>query len=307
MARLEWDDLRYVLAVADAGSLAGAARHLGVNHTTVLRRIGAFEQRLGLRLFERLPTGYVLTAGGEELIAAARHIDDTVTGLARKLAGQDLRLSGPLRVTTTDTLMGSILPDILAEFRAAHPGIGIEVAVSNLMFNLTKRDADVAIRPANDPPETLVGRRVAKIAFAIYGSPRYLARRKGDDLAAHRWVGPDDSLAATSVARWMRTEVPDSEITLRADSLVALRQAAQAGLGLAALPCYLGDTSPGLVCVRGPIAAMQTALWVLTHQDLRRTARIRAFTEFATDAFVRRRALLEGVQARPRARATRAS
>jgi len=307
MARLEWDDLRYVLAVADAGSLEGAARHLGVNHTTVLRRIGAFEQRLGLRLFERLPTGYVLTAGGEELIAAARHIDDTVTGLARKLAGQDLRLSGPLRITTTDTLMGSILPDILAEFRAAHPGIGIEVAVSNLMFNLTKRDADVAIRPANDPPETLVGRRVAKIAFAIYGSPRYLARRKGDDLAAHRWVGPDDSLAATSVARWMRTEVPDSEITLRADSLVALRQAAQAGLGLAALPCYLGDTSPGLVCVRGPIAAMQTALWVLTHQDLRRTARIRAFTEFAADAFVRRRALLEGVQARPRARATRAS
>src|SRR5262245_26106513 len=200
MAGLEWDDLRYVLAVADAGSLAGAARHLGVNHTTVLRRIGAFEQRLGLRLFERLPTGYVLTAGGEELIAAARQIDGTVTRLERKLAGQDLQLSGPLRVTTTDTLMGSILPEILAEFRAAHPGIHIEVALSNLMFNLTKRDADVAIRPANDPPETLVGRRVGRIAFAIYASPRYLARRrKTDDLAAHQWVGPDDSLAATSV------------------------------------------------------------------------------------------------------------
>jgi DNA-binding transcriptional LysR family regulator len=307
MAGLEWDDLRYVLAVAEAGSLAGAARDLGVNHTTVLRRVGAFEKRLGLRLFERLPTGYVLTAGGEELLAAARQIDDTVTGLERKLAGQDLRLSGPLRITTTDTLMGSILPDILAEFRAAHPGIAIEVAVSNVMFNLTKRDADVAIRPANDPPETLVGRRVAKIAFAVYGSPRYLAqRRKTDDLAAHRWVGPDDSLAATSVARWMRTELPDSEIALRADSLVALRQAAQAGLGLAPLPCYLGDMSPGLVCVRGPIAAMQTALWILTHADLRHTARIRAFTEFAAAALARRRALLEGAQARPRARAARA-
>jgi DNA-binding transcriptional LysR family regulator len=303
MSGFEWDDLRYVLAVANARSLAGAARHLGVNHTTVLRRVSAFEQRLGLRLFERLPTGYVLTAGGEELIGTARHIEDAVTNLERKLAGQDLRLSGTIRVTTTDTLMGSILPEIFAEFRAAHPGIQIEVVLSNLMFNLSKRDADVAIRPAEDPPETLIGRRIAKIAFAIYGSPRYLAKqRKIDDLAAHRWVGPDDSLGGTSVARWMRSQLPESEITLRADSFLGLRQAAQAGLGLAALPCYLGDTSSELVCVHRPIAAMETALWILTHEDLRHTARIRAFTEFAANAFGRRRPLLEGAQARKRAR-----
>jgi DNA-binding transcriptional LysR family regulator len=299
MAGFEWDDLRYVLAVANAGSLASAARALGVNHTTVLRRVSAFEQRLGLRLFERLPTGYVLTAGGEELIAAARHIDDTVTTLERKLAGQDLRLSGTIRITTTDTLMGSVLPEILAEFRTAHPGIQIEVAVSNLMFNLSKRDADVAIRPAKDPPDTLVGRRVAKIAFAIYGSREYVAkRRRIDDLAAERWVAPDDSLAGTAVANWMRAQLPTSDITLRADSLVALRQAAQAGLGLAALPCYLGDTSPDLVCVHPPIAAMETALWILTHEDLRHTARIRAFTEAAAAAFGRRRSLFEGARAR---------
>jgi DNA-binding transcriptional LysR family regulator len=299
MPRLEWDDLRYVLAVASAGSLAGAARSLGVNHTTVLRRVGAFEKRLGLRLFERLPTGYVMTAGGEELIAAARHIDDTVTTLERKLAGQDLRLSGTVRVTTTDTLMGSILPEILAEFREGHSGVQVEVAISNLVFNLTKRDADVAIRPAKDPPETLIGRRVAKIAFAIYGSPQYLAKHKAKDLAGHRWVGPDDSLAGTSVAQWMRSELPESEITLRADSLFGLRQAAQAGLGLAALPCYLGDTAPSLVCMHRPIPAMETALWILTHEDLRHTARIRAFTDFAANAFSRRRSLLEGAQARP--------
>jgi DNA-binding transcriptional LysR family regulator len=299
MPGLEWDDLRYVLAVASAGSLAGAARSLGVNHTTVLRRVAAFEKGLGLRLFERLPTGYVLTAGGEELIAAARHIDDTVTTLERKLAGQDLRLSGTVRVTTTDTLMGSILPEILAEFRESHSGVQVEVAISNLMFNLTKRDADVAIRPAKDPPETLIGRRVAKIAFAIYGSPQYLAKHKAKNIAGHRWVGPDDSLADTSVAQWMRSELPESEITLRADSLLGLRQAAQAGLGLAALPCYLGDTAPSLVCVHRPIAAMETALWILTHEDLRHTARIRAFTDFAANAFSRRRSLLEGAQARP--------
>lgn len=253
MAALDWDDLRYVLAVAGAGSVAGAARSLGVNHSTVLRRIGAFEKRVGLRLFERLPTGYVLTAGGEELVATARHIDETVTALERKLAGQDLRLSGSVRLTTTDTLMGSILPEILAEFRAANPGIQVEVAVSNLMFNLSKRDADVAIRPASNPPGTLIGRRIAKIAFAIYGSREYVAQRRAIDLASGRWVAPDDSLADTSVAQWMRAAVPDSEIALRADSLFALRQAARAGFGLAALPCYLGDTTADLVCVHRPI------------------------------------------------------
>ena len=262
MTGFDWDNLRYVLAVADAGSLAGAARSLGVNHTTVLRRLAAFEEQLGVRLFERLPTGYALTAGGEELIAAARSIDDTVTTLERKLTGQDLRLSGTVRVTTTDTLMGSILPNILAAFRTAHPGIGVEIAMSNSMANLSRRDADVAIRPAKNPPESLVGRQVAKIAFAVYGSPDYLAKRQNADAAAHQWVAPDDSLADTSVAAWMHAELRDSEIALRADSLLALRQAAEAGFGLAALPCYLGDASPGLVCVHPPIPAMETALWI---------------------------------------------
>jgi DNA-binding transcriptional LysR family regulator len=301
MSGFEWDDLRYVLAVANAGSLAGAARSLGVNHTTVLRRVSAFEKRLGVRLFERLQTGYVLTAGGEELIAAAQRIDETVATLERKLAGRDLRLFGTLRVTTTDTLMASVLPEFLAQFRAMHPGIQVEIAVSNLMLNLTKRDADVAIRPARNPPDVLIGRRIAKIAFAIYGSPDYLARHgKTDDLGSHQWVGPDDSLAGTSVAQWMRSALPESEVTLRADSLLGLREAARAGLGLAALPCYLGDTSSDLVCVHRPIAAMETALWILTHEDLRHTARVRAFTDFAANAFAHRRPLLEGREARPR-------
>ena len=301
MTGFDWDNLRFVLAIADAGSLAGAARSLGVNHTTVLRRLAAFEEQLGVRLFERLPTGYVLTAGGEELIAAARSIDDTVTTLGRKLTGQDLRLSGTVRVTTTDTLMGSILPNILADFRTAHPGIGIEVALSNSMANLSRRDADVAIRPAKNPPESLVGRQVGKIAFAVYGSPDYMAKRQSADAAAHQWVAPDDSLADTSVAAWMRAELRDSEIALRADSLLALRQAAAAGFGLAALPCYLGDVSPGLVRVHPPIPAMETALWILTHEDLRHTARIRAFIDFVAGALSRQRPLLEGDEARSRA------
>jgi DNA-binding transcriptional LysR family regulator len=299
MHRIDWDDLRYVLAVAEQGSLAGAARALAVNHTTVLRRINAFEEAHGVRLFERLPTGYALTAGGEQMLAAAREMSGVVAALERRLAGQDLRLEGTLRITTTDTLMGSVLPGILASFRAAHPGIRLEVSVSNLMANLTKRDADVAIRPAREAPETLIGRRVAAVASAIYAGPVLRAAVEAaaagtNDLIAFPWVAPDDTLAGSSVARWMRAHVPEARIAVRADSLLSLRQAAAAGLGLAALPCYLGDASPSLRRAGPPVEEMATALWILTHEDLRRTARVRAFTEFAAEALGRERDLLEG-------------
>lgn len=293
--RLDWEDLHTVLAVAEAGSLAGAARRLGVNHTTVLRRIGGFEQRLGLRLFDRLPGGYALTAGGEELAAAARFMAATVEGLERRLAGQDLRLEGTLRVATADTLTASVLPPLLAQFRELHPGIMLEVTTANLMANLTRRDADVAIRPVLDPPETLVGRRIAGIAFAAYAAVSHPAARGGTvDPAAHPWVAPDDSLAGTAVARWLRRTLPEAAIALRADSLVELCRAARAGIGLAALPCYLGDVSEGLVRIATATVPEGAALWVLTHEDLRRTARVSAFTEFMAAALARQRDLLEG-------------
>jgi DNA-binding transcriptional LysR family regulator len=300
MSRISWDDLRYVLAVAAEGSLAGAARSLGVNHTTVLRRVNAFEAGLGLRLFERQATGYVLTPGGEELVEAARRMEDTAVTLERRLAGQDRRLSGVVRVTTTDTLAHSLLPAVVAAFRATQPHIELDLRVSNLFFDLTKLAADVAVRPADKPPHGLTGRRVSAVAFAIYASPRYLAGHGDtDDLSAHDWVAPGDELAGTSIARWMRAAVPQAKIALRTNSLLVLRHAAAAHLGLAALPCYLGDTSDDLVRVHPPIEAMATALWILTHEDLRGTARVRAFTQFAAAALSRQRTLLEGALPRP--------
>jgi DNA-binding transcriptional LysR family regulator len=301
MPPIPWDDLRYVLAVAAEGSLAGAARALGVNHTTVLRRVNAFEERLGLRLFERLPTGYFLTSGGAELIEAARLMEDTVVALERRLAGQDRRLAGAVRVTTTDTLVDRLLPPILVAFRAKHPKIQVELILSNEAFNLAKRAADVAIRPADNPPEGLIGRRVSAIAFAIYAGRGYLAQTdKMEDLSRHAWLAPTDEFSTTSVAQWMRVALPQAEIALKANSLLVLRQAAAENLGLAALPCYLGDSSNDLIRVRPPIPAMATALWILTHEDLRRSARVRAFTEFVAAAIARQRPLLEGTRPRPK-------
>jgi DNA-binding transcriptional LysR family regulator len=271
-------------------------RALGVNHTTVLRWLNGLEGRMGVRLFERLPTGHALTGAGEEVLAVARGVGATVATLERRLLGRDLRLSGTLRVATTDTLVLTILMPHLAVFRAAHPGIELDVTLSNAMTNLTQRDADVAVRPADNPPEALVGRRVATIAYAVYGAVGYLARHTElGELGAHSWVAPDDSLAATATARWMRQVLPPATaIACRLDSLLALREAVRAGLGLALLPCYLGDGEPGLGRVGGPRPEVRSGLWLLTHEDLRRTARVRAFTEFMAGALAGERDLLEG-------------
>lgn len=293
---IDWEDLRYILAVADNGSLANAARALKVNHTTVLRRINAFEEAHGLRLFERLPSGYTLTSGGEELLAAARQMSDVVTTLERQFAGQDLRVEGPLRLTTTDTLLASVLPAILVEFRQAYPDVQVEVSTTNLMANLARRDADVAIRPANDPPEALIGRRIGDIAFALYASPAFIEQHgRSEDLASYPWLAPDDSLSGSSVALWMKSALPGARIALRADSLVTLRQAALADMGVCALPCYLGDTTPGLArLMPRPFAPMATSLWILNHEDLRRTARVGAFVNFVSKALRDLRPLFEG-------------
>lgn len=290
---LPWTDLQHVLAVADAGSLAAGARALGVNHTTVLRRIAGFERRLGVKLFARSPTGYVLTAAGEEVAASSRAMQATAHEMERKLAGRDLRLTGTVRLTSTDTLGASLLPAALLAFRRAQPAILLELTTSTSLANLSKRDADVAVRPSATPPTTLVGRRVASVAIALYASPAYLERTPARRaLDQHTWLAPDDSLAATTIARWMRRELTVTPV-FRADTLTALAHAAAAGHGVAALPCYLADAMPALARVRGPIDAA-TELWVLTHEDLRGTARIRAVTDHLVGALGADRDLIEG-------------
>lgn len=295
---IDWDDLRYVLAVADSGSLNRAASTLRVNRTTVLRRLNAFERKHAVRLFERLPNGYVLTEAGGELLAAARGFENAIVSIERKLAGQDLRAEGLVRIATTDTLLASALQTPLATFKQEHPGITLDVTTSNAFANLSKRDADVAVRPVVDPPEFLTGRRIGTVAFAVYAASTSEQRGQWGDLLSEPWLGPDDTLAGTSVGRWMRSEMPSVRPAIRADSLVSLRELCAAGAGLAALPCYLGDSDARLIRVRSPIAVMATALWVLTHPDLTRTARVRLLMDHLSAALRRQRPLLEGQRPR---------
>ena len=288
---MDWDDLRFALAVSEAGSLAAAARRLGVNHTTVLRRVNGLEAKLGVRLFERLATGYVPTVAGAEALAVAGRLGATVETLRRRLAGRDLRLSGPLRVTTVDTLVMTILMPHFAAFGAANPDVTLEIVVSSVMANLTRRDADVAIRAAVAVPDTLVGRRVCDIPFAIYGPDPDAAIDRGP------WIGFDESLAETAVAQWMRGLPPSAVIACRVDSMMAAREAARAGFGIALLPCHLGDGTPDLVRLGPPVPDVRPSLWLLTHEDLRRTTRVRAFLDFMARRLLADRDLLEGRRA----------
>jgi DNA-binding transcriptional LysR family regulator len=294
--RLDWTDLQFVLAVAHRGSVAAAARALGVNHTTVLRRIQAFEARHGVRLFDRLPTGYATTAAGENVLASARSIAELVDDLEGRIAGRDLRLEGLLRVTTTDTLMASILPPVLAGFQRQHPAVRLEVSVAAELANLGRREADVAIRVTSAPPDMLIGRRICAVGMGIYracGDP--LPPTSVSALLGDKWIDLSDGFAETIVGRWMRANVHEDRIVLRTDNFIAMAKAAAAGIGLAALPAYLGDTMPDLELATAVILPRSSpSLWILSHKDLRRNARVRAFTEFAGAALMRERDRLEG-------------
>lgn len=282
MQDTDWDDLRVFLAVGRAGSLSGAARELNVNHSTVLRRIGALEARMGVRLFDRLPAGYAMTMAGEALRDRLHGVGEQIDAAQRQLMGLDLRLTGVIRITSTDTFMSGLLGPILADFRALHPGIELQVVMNNLFLSLTRREADVAIRPTNAPPEHLVGRRAGRLQTAVYASRAYLARNaQKTRLAEHDWIAPDEGLSHLMQARWLREHVPPERIAARIDSLVGMTQLVKRGMGMGMLLCMLADAEEELVRVEPPMEALDTQVWVLTHPDLKEVARIKAFTDFA--------------------------
>lgn len=286
--RLDWEDLRYFAAMGSQGSVAAAARELGVHHSTVLRRLDSLERTLGVRLFERFQSGYVMTPAGETLRSRMAPLEEQVAAARSAVEGRDTALRGDIRITTTDTLARSLLMPALAGFRRLHPDVRLHLTVNNAFLNLNRREADIALRPSNTPPDTLVGRRLGSMQSAIYGAPAYLkaARalgRAAGDWAAHEWVGLDDSLSHLAQARWLAQQVPEQRIVMRADSLLSMTDAVRAGIGLAPLLVHLADQDRALRRLAPPNPAFDTGLWLLTHRDLKETARIRALLDYLYD------------------------
>ncbi len=283
---LAWNDFEVVLAIASSGSLSGASRTLGVSHATVFRRLGDIEQRLGVALFERSRSGYRPTLAGEELADTAKIMDEAALAAERKVAGRDLAPSGEIWATTTDSLMMGLLAPLFTEFQHTYPGIVVDVAISNQLFNLTRREADVAVRPSNRPPEHLIGRPLTKIGQAVYGH-RSFGLSPGssiDALARHPWIGTGPRLQDSELDLWMDHHQLKSACGFRVDTLVGILSAIRAGMGLAVLPCYLADNDPEIVQLTDPIPELEYGLWFLMHPDLRGVVRIHALMDFLTEA-----------------------
>lgn len=298
MTKLAWDDFRLIKAIADAGGLTGAAAALSVNHSTVFRRLGQIEEQLGHALFERRKTGYVPTSAGEEMATLASRIDDDVTAFGRRLAGRDLAPSGELRVTTTDTLYLHVLLPIFAAFRAAHPLIRLDIVLASQTLNLSRRDADIAIRASDSPGETLVGRRLANLSWAVYArADAPLTRDETADpklLFRRDWVALGDPLGYVKAARYVRDHVPAERIALRSSAVLGLTEAVEQGIGIGPLPCFIADQRKGLVRLLPPNPDFATGLWILTHPDIRHAPRVRAFMDFCGHELAKRKGLIEG-------------
>jgi DNA-binding transcriptional LysR family regulator len=294
---LSWDDFRYVKAIAGTRSLAGAAASLGVNHSTVFRRLGQIEQQLGSRLFERGRAGYALTTCGEQMVELAERMDEDIVTFERKVTGQDLRPSGELRVTTSDVVLLHLLNDVLIGFRRAYPEIVLDIVVSNERLNLSKRDADVAVRATYHNPDPLAGSKVARIAWAVFG-PAARATEPFDparDGPRHDWVAFADPSSIAKAMKWLKDFVGEKRIVYKVNTMVGLAEAAAGGVGMVLLPCYVGTAVPGLAQLSPPLPELEGELWLLTHPDLRNTARVRAFLDYCAAAIAQRRKTIEGL------------
>jgi DNA-binding transcriptional LysR family regulator len=295
---MDWDDYRLVLAVAEGGSLLAAARRLSVVQSTAFRRLNALEQRLGVRLFERLAGGYAPSAAGRRVIAAAERMREAADEAERAVTGLDARLSGTVRVTAADSVGHALLVAPVARFLAANPALAVEVTIENRILALTRREADVALRAQRVTEPELVGRKLAGIAWTVYAARAYTARhgvpRSPAEFARHALIGWDEAAATAPVLAWLERAAGGKPPVYRANSIVNQLRAAEAGIGLALLPCFLGDPSSALARALPPPAELARELWIATHRDLRRTARVRAFMEFVGAAMRRDRRLLEG-------------
>jgi len=289
---VDWDDLRYVLAVVDEGGLQHGAKALGVHATTLARRLRQMEAAAGARLFSKVRHGVVLTEAGEDTVAVAREMQAQVHDLSARLEGRDTSLSGSLRLTSVDALFRHWMPDFAA-FAREYPEIELELSSGLGMANLTHREADIALRIAGSAPDHLIGHRLCGVAHGVYAS-KELIERVGADAPrdAFPWVSYDLSVFR-GVDKFLEGRYPGAKIVMRVPRIDLLRTALEAGVGAGVLTCYAGDRSPHLQRI-GPADAGMTSLWVLTHPQLRGSARIGAVKRYLKDLAARDRELFEG-------------
>ena len=291
---LDWNDLAILMAVCRAGSLSGAARQLGQNHSTVFRRVNAIEDRTGVRFFERLPSGYKMTAAGETALRYAERVESEFFALGREVLGQDARLKGSVRITGPESVTSTILPGALRAFTEEHPEVQLDLIGTSSVLDLTRREADIAIRATRKPPDVTLGRKVCRFRFAFYASPDYLKANQDRALHEMHWCIVSGFEAWLVPHVFKRLEDAKAQTLLTGDSTHIALHAAASGVGVTVLPCSMADPDPRVTRIGDPLEPLTLDLWVLTHSDLRETARVRVLMAYLYDCLYSRRALFEG-------------
>ena len=289
---LKWDDHRYFLAIARAGSLTAAARALGVSQPTVSRRLEAMERTLSARLFERTQRGYELTPVGTNLYGTVERVEEALVDAERQIYGEDQLLTGPLKITCTEIFLNGYLSPHIWPFLNAHPGVALNLTCTDSLLSLSRSDADLALRFTQTPPDTLAGRRLTSAAYGVYGAAS--ARDSGvkESRETWEWIGFHDDL----YNRLIFAKVMDRfTFKHQVDSVSAIQSMVRAGLGVSMLPCYIADRDEGLVRLHDRVYTdPRLDLWLLYHPEFRRSPRVRLFADFIVERVTEDSDLFEG-------------
>lgn len=295
----DWNDLKYLLAVARYQSTTAAGRALGVNQSTVQRRLCELERCIGQALVQRQTTGYRLTAFGEQLLPLARQVEQDVAAISQQVETFQREVSGVVRMTCPEPLVYRISNSTLMDrFHTRYPALHVEFVMSDKYLDFARGEVDIALRSGDTVDGALIGRKVGDSLWAIYASPKYIARRGqpdgAEDFERHHWIGFDDSMANHRAAQWLLKWAPAENVVARINSILGLVSSAKSGLGLAALPTALGNSEPDLVRVLGPIPELARIWRVLTTPELRHTPRVAALFDFLVDEVDALRPILTG-------------
>jgi DNA-binding transcriptional LysR family regulator len=297
-AMFDWNDLRYLLAIAREGSTLSAAKTLGVSQPTVQRRLAALEERIERKLAEHHPTGYQLTELGKALLPHAVEVERAVEAFQRQLMSEGKELTGTLRVTCPEGMASRLLAPVVEAFREKYPALRVDLIMTDRRLDLAKGEADVALRVHEPGDGSLIARRIANSPWAIFASQSYIKRhgrpQRWEDLNQHAIIEFAGELADNHAAHWLRTVAPKAAIAIRGNSMLGVLAAVKSGAGLAPLPMLLGTTEDGLEPVLESIPEIDTKLYLVMHADLRRTPRVRAFCDFVVTEIARLRPLITG-------------
>lgn len=285
---MNWDDLRFFLALAREGTVSGAGRALEVKHTTVARRVAAFEEQLGSRLFDRMPAGYAMTQAGENLMPHALGIEELVNAADREVFGMDAQLSGSLKLAASYDVFTRLITPKLHLFADRYPNIELALISSTGLVDLGSRQADIALRLSPHPPEYLIGREVVRLSHGVYASKKYLQKKRTQEQLI-LWARDK------KMPEWVVDHFPDARVCARTSEIMTMMEAVKNHLGIARMPCYVGDAEPTLRRIDVPLTPSNWGVWVLSHADLQTTSRVRACREFLIEIIEQQKALIAGL------------